>query len=397
MRREVETLQLGGSSRWLVLASVLASRAVYTVNWFNISPALPFIAADFAVGLPSLGVLTSSFLLGAGIFQVPAGVLSARWGPKNTSQLGMLILSLSGIGEGISPNFTILLLSRFLLGVGAALFFAPAIGVLTPLFKEEEEGFVLGLYNAMFNVGGALGLFAWAVLISLFNWRIGLVSGGVIGLVLVAIGQLVLPKDRMISRSRGSMRLAFRSRNIWLIALGVIGVWGGIFTTSQLLPTFLDEVHGIPVEQAGLIAAMIMVAAIFGGPIGGRLSDRFRRRKIFILGPGYVTALGIALIGVASSNELWLVVSAVGFMDAMVFSTMYASASQYPEIGHQYAPLAISMMNSAHILGSFGIPIAFALLGFSSGWFFLGGLAAAFLVMLFWLQEPFKANSKALG
>jgi len=390
-------MQLGGGSRWLVLASVLASRAIYTVNWFNIAPALSFIARDFSVDLPSLGVLTSSFLLGAGIFQIPAGVLSARWGPRNTSQLGMLVLSLSGIGEGISPNFTVLLFARFLLGVGAALFFAPAIGVLTPLFKQEEEGFVLGLYNAMFNVGGALGLFAWALVIASSNWRVGLVLGGALGLVLVVIGQLVLPSDKVTYRSPGSMRLAFRNRNIWLIALGVIGVWGGIFTTSQLLPTFLDEVHRIPVEQAGLIAALIMIAAIFGGPIGGRISDRFRRRKIFIIGPGYATAIGIALIGVANSDQLWLVVSAVGFMDAIVFSTMYASASQYPEIGHQYAPLAISVMNSAQILGSFGIPIVFTFLGFSTGWFFLGGLAAAFLVMLFWLQEPFKANARTLG
>lgn len=397
MRREAETLKSGSRRRWLVLSSVLASRAVYTVNWFNISPALPFIALDLSVDLPSLGVLTSSFLLGAGLLQIPAGVLSARWGPKNTSQLGMLVLSLSGIGEGISPNFIALLLSRFMLGVGAALFFAPAIGVLTPLFKEEEEGFVLGLYNAMFNVGGALGLFAWAILISAYDWRAGLILGGVIGLVLVAIGQLVLPRDKVIPRAFGSMRLAFRSRNIWLIALGVIGVWGGIFTASQLLPTFLQDVRGVQVEEAGLIAAMIMVAAMFGGPIGGRLSDRFRRRKVFILGPGYVTALGIGLIGVASTDQLWWLVSTIGFMDAILFSTMYASASQYPEIGHQYAPLAISIMNSAHILGSFGIPIAFALLGFSTGWFFLGGLAAGLLVMVFWLQEPFKANAKALG
>ncbi len=390
MRQQVETVQRGSGRRWLVLASVLASRAVYTVNWFNISPALPFIAVDFAIDLPSLGVLTSSFLLGAGIFQVPAGVLSARWGPKNTSQLGMLVLSLSGIGEGASPNFSFLLLSRFLLGLGAALFFAPAIGVLTPLFKEQEEGFVLGLYNAMFNVGGALGLFAWAVVITSFKWRVGLVLGGAIGLLLVIIGQLVLPRDKSVEGATGSMRVAFKSRNIWLIALGVIGVWGGIFTASQLLPTFLHDIRGIPVDRAGLIAALIMVAAMFGGPLGGRLSDKYRRRKIFILVPGYVTAAGIALIGAATPEQLWLLVPLIGFMDAIVFSTMYASASQYPEIGHQYAPLAISLMNSVQILGSFGIPIAFATLGFSTGWYFLGGLAAVLLVLLFWLEEPFR-------
>src|SRR6266705_2302378 len=142
--------------RWLVLSSVLTSRIIYTINWFNISPALFLIGKDFNVDLPSLGILTASFLVGAGIFQIPAGIASSRWGPKNTSQLGMLVLSLSGVGEGFSPNFPVFIVSRFLLGVGAALFFAPAIGILTPLFKPEEEGLVLGLYNSCFNIGGGL-------------------------------------------------------------------------------------------------------------------------------------------------------------------------------------------------------------------------------------------------
>src|SRR5215831_6194510 len=215
--------------RWLVLASVLSNRAIYTVNWFNISPALPLIAIDLGIDQPTIGFLTSSFLLGAGIFQIPAGILSSRWGPKNTSQMGILILSLSGIGEGLSANFPSLFATRFMLGIGAALFFAPAIGVLTPLFKPEEEGFVLGLYNAMFNVGGALGLFAWAFLFEVWSWRLGLILGGVIGLVLFGIGQVVIPKDTKVQRARGSMWLAFKSRNILLIAIGIVGVWGSVF------------------------------------------------------------------------------------------------------------------------------------------------------------------------
>src|SRR5207253_6172737 len=90
--------------RWLLLSSVLTSRVIYTINWFNISPALFLIGVEFGVDLPSLGILTASFLAGAGIFQIPAGIASARWGPKNTSQLGMLLLSLSGIGEGLSDR-----------------------------------------------------------------------------------------------------------------------------------------------------------------------------------------------------------------------------------------------------------------------------------------------------
>jgi len=385
---------LDASRRWVVLASVLSSRVVYTINWFNISPALVSIRQELRIDDPSIGLLTSSFLLGAGIFQIPAGIMSARWGPKNTSQLGMLILSLSGIGEGLSPNFPILFLSRFLLGLGAALFFAPAIGVLTPLFKREEEGFVLGLYNSMFNVGGGLGLFAWAVLIQAWNWRISLILGGMIGLVLVAVGQSALPKDKVVLEVRGSMRLALRSRNIRLISFGIIGVWGGIFTTSQLLPTFLKDVYKVPTDQGGLIASLIMFAAILGGPVGGRLSDRLRQRKNFMLLPGFGVALGLALVGVTRPAELWYLIPTVGFLDAMVFSTEYASASQYPEIGPEHATQAISVMNSVQILGGFALPIGFALLGNSLGWYFLGGITAAFLVLIFWLEEPFKAQSR---
>ncbi len=336
-------------------------------------------------------------MLGAGLFQIPAGVLSSRWGPKNTSQLGMLTLSLSAIGEGLSPNFPTLFASRFLLGLGAALFFAPAIGVLTPLFKQQEEGFVMGLYSAMFNVGGGLGLFAWAFLIEVWNWHIGLILGGVIGLILVAFGQVVIPKDVPVQHQPGSMRVVLRSRNIILISLGIIGMWGGIFTTSQLLPKFLNDVYKVDPGQAGLIASLIMFAAILGGPVGGKASDIIRQRKIFMLIPGFGVALGLALIGTVHPYEMWFLIPVIGFMDSIVFSIEYASASQFPEVGHEYAPLAISLMNSAQILGSFGIPIAFAVLGYSLGWYFLGAVAAATLVLVFWIQEPFRANTQDLG
>src|SRR5438445_2975059 len=75
--------------RWLVLSSVLTSRVIYTINWFNISPALFLIGKDFNVDLPSLGILTASFLAGAGIFHIPAGLASSPCGPQNTSALDL--------------------------------------------------------------------------------------------------------------------------------------------------------------------------------------------------------------------------------------------------------------------------------------------------------------------
>ncbi len=402
MKQETETLQTASSRRWLVLGSVLTSRVIYTINWFNIAPLLGatgLIALQLNVDLPSQGVLTSSFLLGAGIFQIPAGIVSARWGPKNTSQLGMLILSLSGIGEGLSPNFAALLASRFLLGVGAALFFAPAIGILTPLFREEEEGLVLGLYNSCFNIGGAIGLFGWVLVTDLIGWQGGLVLGGLIGVISVLIGQVVIPRDKVLPRTqRRSMRPVFKNRNIWLIAFGVLGLWGAIFSSSTFLEAYTKDTFGISAYISGLMASLIMFASIFGGPVGGHLSDRFRRRKIFILLPGILVSVGLILFGISQPIELWFLIPLVGFLDAIVFSTMYASASQYPDVGHEYAPLGISIINSVQILGSFPIPIIFTLLvnaygqNYTPGWFFMGGLAVTMMMLVLAIKDPFKAR-----
>ncbi len=184
-------------NRWLVLASVISSRTVYSLNWYNFAPALPLIGTELRIDTFGLAVITSSFLLGAGLFQVPAGFVAAHWGNKNTSQLGMLTLSMSAIAEGLSPSFPYLFLSRLMLGIGASLFFSPAIGVLTPLFREREEGLVIGLYNGAFSVGGGIGLWVWALIMNApgFGWRIGLVLGGFLGLLFFVAGQVIVPKD----------------------------------------------------------------------------------------------------------------------------------------------------------------------------------------------------------
>ncbi|HZY46662.1 MAG TPA: MFS transporter, partial [Candidatus Bathyarchaeia archaeon] len=369
----------------------------YTINWFNISPELGLIINDFHLDPLAQGILESSFLIGAGIFQIPAGVASARWGPKNTSQLGMLVLSIGGLGEGLSPNFPTLVMTRLLLGIGAALFFAPAIGILTPLFKPEEEGLVLGLYNICFNIGGGLGLFVWVSVIEALDWHSGLILGGLLGLASVGIGQIVIPRDLAKTRDPRSMRRAFESRNVWIIGFGVLGLWGGIFTASQFLEYYLNTILSFPAALAGLLASLIMFASIFGGPIGGYISDKLRRRKIFILVPGILTSIGIGLFGASPANGLWFLIPAVGFLDAMVFSTMYASVSQYPEVGHEYAPLGISIINSVQILGSFGVTVGFRLYaakyGFPVGWFFMGVLALLLMLLILMLREPFTANS----
>src|SRR5207244_2587509 len=56
MKQETEKLEAVSSKRWLVLGSVLTSRVIYTINWFNIAPLLGatgLIALGLSIALPS--------------------------------------------------------------------------------------------------------------------------------------------------------------------------------------------------------------------------------------------------------------------------------------------------------------------------------------------------------
>ena len=58
--------------------SLLATRAVYAINWYNIASIFSLMAVEFGQGVSGLGALTSSFYLGAGLFQIPGGVVAAN-------------------------------------------------------------------------------------------------------------------------------------------------------------------------------------------------------------------------------------------------------------------------------------------------------------------------------
>ena len=62
--------------------SLMLARIFYTVNWFNIPSIFFFIAVDFDKDISVLGLITASFFIGVGLFQVLAGILASKYSYK---------------------------------------------------------------------------------------------------------------------------------------------------------------------------------------------------------------------------------------------------------------------------------------------------------------------------
>ncbi|EQD57531.1 Major facilitator superfamily MFS-1 [mine drainage metagenome] len=136
-------------STWILIAV----RAGYAYNWFTIGPALPAIGAAFSVGPGEWGVLVASFLVGAGAMQVPAGLWARRYGPRSVGLSGAVLLGVGSILCALAPSFLILWVLRIVAGIGAGLFFSPAIGLVSSLHAEGRRGLAVGGFSSAFSAG----------------------------------------------------------------------------------------------------------------------------------------------------------------------------------------------------------------------------------------------------
>ena len=98
----------------------MGARAVYAINWLNIGAIYSLMEADLKGGLTGLGTLTSSFFLGIGLFQIPGGILAAKWGPKKVVMIGIMVSSFSAAGVSLTSEIYSAAILRFLAGVGTA-------------------------------------------------------------------------------------------------------------------------------------------------------------------------------------------------------------------------------------------------------------------------------------
>ncbi|MEM3237931.1 MAG: MFS transporter [Thermoplasmata archaeon] len=373
----------------LAIYSIVFSRAIYALNWYNIAPAFLLISATFSLRMGLLGLLPTVFMLGAGIFQVPAGIISTKIGAKNTAMTGLLLISLFSIFSGLALNFELLLLFRFVVGIGAAFYFAPIIPILNRLFKGENKGYVMGIYNGAFNFGGGFAILVWAIISYSLGWRVGLILGGIIGLITTVENIIVIPKDvknDADSEIYSKIKMVLTSKSVWALAIGLSGFWGAYFTAAQFLVTYSESIKHIVPSFAGVMSSMILLMGIVGGPIGGKLSDKLGKRKLFMYIPALSIGVLFILIPFSDLVNLFAIVILIGFLDVIVFSILYAMPAEYAEIEPEYLPLAIGLINSVQILvGSFS-PFLFGyivdLSNYTIGWIFLGIFTIMFLPIL---------------
>ncbi len=367
----------------------MLARIAYTINWFNIASIFYLIASDFREDIAMLGIISASFLIGVGLFQVPAGIIAAKHGPRKIAIYGIVIASSAALVTGLTSDTTQITILRFLIGIGMACFFGPSVILVSRYLGKESEGLGIGLLNSAHALGGIVGLFGWVILAESFGWRATLILSGGLGIATAIMLRIALLKDE------GEIQKEFRIKishvldtlfNKSLVILGftLLGFQAGssmILTFSVFY--FVDYLKINPVS-AGLIGSLSLIVALFSSPLFGRIYDKIGNAKLLLFISGILS--GVSIVGFATDSLYVIIILVIitGFFLSAGFVIVYAKAKEINKSQPHYQTLAVSFVNGISLFGVFWIPILFSSivngLGYEIAWL-LGGLSVILLVL----------------
>jgi len=409
--------------------SLMLARIFYTVNWFNIPSIFFFIAVDFDKDISVLGLITASFFIGVGLFQVLAGILASKYSPRKIAILGIAIASTAVFFSAFSIDLFSIAVLRFIVGVGMAFFFGPSVILISEYVGRQSEGLGMGLLNSAHAIGGIIGLFIWVLVAEIFGWRTSIVLSAIAGFITVIILQMWLPKGPKLrqkqqmkttfdmddeqmkeTQNNGSdidagERVNFKIKfdqvqnvlfNKSLIKLGLVllGFQVGSGLIWSFIVFYLADHIKIDPALAGLIGSLNLVVALISSPLIGKAYDKLGNARKLLAISGFVSAVSVMMIGVLQSQIYLVGISVVvaGFFLSWGFVIVYVKAKQVDTQSlPTYQTLSVSYVNGISLFGAFWIPILFVSIinqfGYSTAWIVGGAIFLALVLPILTLED----------
>ncbi len=250
------------------------------------------IERDWGINNTQSGLLMSAVYWAIVILTFPVSLLVDRWSRTKTIGMMAILWSLATALCALTGNYVQLFMARLLIGVGEAGYAPGGSAMISGLYPIEKRSKMMGIWNASIPLGTAIGVLLGGIIATNWGWKhaFGLVA--IPGLI-VAIMFLFVKDYKTVDLSfvdKSANRVRMERKDIireFLSKPSIIYTYFGIaavvFVTTSLitwLATYFQAVNGLPQAKAGTMASAVMVLALVGAPLGGILTDKWRKTRI---------------------------------------------------------------------------------------------------------------------
>jgi len=135
-----------------------------------LTPALPKLVAEYGISIDHASLIISLYTV-FGVAVIPIfGKLGDIYGKKRVIMYILAVYLIAATATSLAPNFNLILMSRFIQGVGLGVF-ALAFSLAREQFPRNLIPRAQGVISAVQVAGGALGLVGGAVITNEFGWQ----------------------------------------------------------------------------------------------------------------------------------------------------------------------------------------------------------------------------------
>ncbi len=306
-------------NRWAVLMSFFGVAAMSQMLWLNFAPLISFLQSKYGESEMMVSSLLLSFPLLYVILSIHSGLLIDKKGYRYVIILGSIVSVLFSFVRIYDDSFYILLIGQTGIAIGQPYIVNGISKLVSDWFDKENSALATGVGTAGMLVGMALGMGLTPVLNESLGFQQTMLVFAVISLLLTLLFFVFgkenhpLPAENTSVNTMQEIKQLLGNKTLFMlfaIAFLALGFFNGL--TTWLEPIL--KPNDINAEEVGMIGAYLIIGGILGSVIIPALSDKYKKRKPFLILACVVTlVLLYPLCTSGSVSALYLLGGLMGF------------------------------------------------------------------------------------
>ncbi len=371
------------------LYSIFGVTIVSVMGVASLTPALPKMSMVLGLSKTEIGLLISFFTL-PGVFLTPfTGMLADRVGRKKILVPSLFIFAIAGFSLFFTRSFHIMLLLRFIQGIGAASLPSLNMTLVGDFYKGYERPTAMG-YNASVLsfaaasyplIGGALAGIAWY-----YPFMLPLLGIPVAFFLMFCAEEPEIAKAPDFRNYFSSMaKSVFRKEVIAIFSLGVLTfiiMYGGMIT---YMPFLLHQKFQLSSPEIGIVISTSSVVAMIVASQIGRLTKRFGSVSLLKVAFGVYAVVTLTFPFI---NNLYLMILPIlffGFAQALNMPSIQTSLANMAPDNLRGAFMSLNGMNLrlGQTIAPLVVGLGYSFGGIKGAYFLVSGVAFVGLFVIF--------------
>jgi cyanate permease len=355
--------ELKSNFRWVVLGILFLIILFATISMNCIPPLFKEIGEQVPLTKSQMGTVMGVLGLASLFFAIIGGGISDRIGAKWGLGAAALIIAIMGALRANVGSANGLITFMFLLGAGMAVMGPNMPKALGMWFPPKELAFANGLCISGMGLGGAIAMATSASVLSpaLGGWRSVMVVVGAVVFVLGILWIFIYRDKGTVQKSEKekpnileNFKKVFRVKDVWLLSMFYGLNMVGLMAVITFLPVSLEE-RGV--ARAGELVGLMMGVTVVFNILGGILSDRFGKRKPFLIICAVVLGLAILTLNTVTGVALIIALVIAGAALGTIAPVVMTIPLELKEIGHTLAATAMGLIFMIGNTGGFVGPV----------------------------------------